>query len=185
MSAPPRAMPRELGLRDLILFNIAAVVSVRWLAAAAHIGPGSLVLWLGAAILFFYPLALAAASLTARYPEEGGIYAWTGHSFGEWHGFLCGWCYWLSNLFYLPNLLVAGTGMALYTFGRRHAALADSALPVVSISLIVLWVALLSKFAVPRERSAALPRSAASPSRASTSWGLYLCSRCCGRSRSM
>jgi amino acid transporter len=137
-------LPRELGLRDLALFNIAAVVSIRWLAAAAHIGPGSLLLWAGATVLFFVPLALAVATLSARFPEEGGIYAWTGHSFGEWHGFLCGWCYWLSNLFYFPNLLVAGIGMGFHAFGGGQAALSDSPLAVVTASLSVLWLALLT-----------------------------------------
>ena len=50
---------RRLGLRDLVLFNIAAVASIRWLTTAAHIGPGSLSLWAGAALLFFVPLAFA------------------------------------------------------------------------------------------------------------------------------
>ena len=45
---------RELGLRDLVLFNIAAVVGIRWLAAAAHAGPGSLSLWVLAAAFFLH-----------------------------------------------------------------------------------------------------------------------------------
>ncbi len=133
---------RELGLRDVILFNIAAVVSIRWLTTAAHIGPGSLTLWAGAALLFFVPLALAVARLNERYPEAGGIYTWTGIAFGEWHGFLCGWCYWLSNLFYFPNLLIAGIGIAFYTFGSRYAALADNGLVMTASCLAVLWLAL-------------------------------------------
>ncbi len=133
---------RELGEWDLVLFNIAAVLSVRWLAAAAHIGPGSITLWAGAAIFFFVPSALAVAGLTQRFPEEGGVYVWTKRSFGDWHGFLCGWCYWLSNLFYFPNLLLAGVGMALYTFGPEYAALADNRAFLVSASLAALWLAL-------------------------------------------
>ena len=144
MSASPPVLKRELGLRDVVLFNVAAVVSIRWLATAAHIGPGSLGLWAGAAVFFFVPLALAVAGLTERYPREGGIYAWTAVSFGEWHGFLCGWVYWLSNLFYFPNLLLAGIGMALYSLFPANPALADSRMLVVSISLAALWIALLT-----------------------------------------
>ena len=84
------------------------------------------------------------AGLTARFPEEGGIYNWTGRAFGDWHGFLCGWCYWLSNLFYFPNLLVAGVGMALYSSGSRYAALSDDPWLVAPASLAVLWFALLT-----------------------------------------
>ena len=144
MLAPPPAPRRELGLRDMVLFNVAAVVSIRWLATAAHIGPGSLGLWAGAALFFFVPLALAVAGLTEKFPQEGGIYTWTGISFGEWHGFLCGWCYWLSNLFFFPNLLLAGIGMALYSMFPANQALADSRILVVSVSLAVLWLALIT-----------------------------------------
>lgn len=133
---------RELGLWDLVFFNIAAVVGIRWLAAAAHAGPASISLWILAALFFFVPSALAVSRLTARFPEEGGLYAWTKHAFGDWHAFLCGWCYWLSNLFYFPNLLVAGVGMGLYSFGGRYAWLAETRAFVIPASLAVLWIAL-------------------------------------------
>ena len=104
--ARPR-LPRTLGLRDLVLFNIVAVLSLRWLATAAAAGPSSLTLWVLAALLFFVPQGLAVSDLSARYPEEGGIYFWTKRTFGEGHGFLCGWCYWVNNILYYPNLLMS------------------------------------------------------------------------------
>jgi len=144
MREAPPALRRELGLRDLVLFNIAAVVGIRWLAAAAHAGPGSITLWVLAAALFFVPSALAVSRLAARYPEEGGLYVWTRRSFGDWHGFLCGWCYWLSNLFYFPNLLLAGISISVYAAGGEYARLADDRLFVVATSMLVLWVALVT-----------------------------------------
>ena len=134
-----QGLVRELRLGDLVLFNIAAVVSIRWLSTAARIGPGAAGLWAGAAALFFVPLALAVAGLNDIYPEEGGIYVWTGRSFGAWHGFLCGWCYWLSNLFYFPNLLVAGVGISLFSLGERYA---NDAILNTGGALGILWVAL-------------------------------------------
>jgi amino acid transporter len=136
------ALHRVLNLRDLVLFNIAAVVGIRWLAAAAQAGSGSISLWLLAAIFFFVPSALAVAALSARFPEEGGIYVWTKQAYGEWHGFLCGWCYWLSNLFYFPNLLLAGVGMAGYSLG-----LSENKAYILGVSLAILWVALLTNLA--------------------------------------
>jgi glutamate:GABA antiporter len=127
---------RELGLRDLVLLNVAAVVGIRWLAAAAHTGPGSITLWLLAALLFFLPSALCVAALSRRFPQEGGIYVWTRHAFGDWHGFLCGWSYWLSNLFYLPSLLLASVGMAATALG-----FAENRFWVVTVSLAILWIA--------------------------------------------
>ncbi|HBY60874.1 MAG TPA: amino acid permease, partial [Solibacterales bacterium] len=46
---------------------------------------------------FFVPLALVVARLTERFPNEGGMYVWTREAFGDGHGFLCGWAYWLAN----------------------------------------------------------------------------------------
>jgi glutamate:GABA antiporter len=138
-SQPGPQLRRELGLRDLVLFNIAAVIGIRWLAAAAHTGPVSITLWLLAAAFFFIPSALAVATLSARFPEEGGIYVWTKQGFGDWHGFLCGWCYWLSNLFYLPNLLLAGVDMAGYALG-----LSEVKIYIISTSLVILWIGLLT-----------------------------------------
>jgi amino acid transporter len=135
---------REIGLRDLVLFNIAAVVGIRWLAAAAHAGPGSLVLWVLAAALFFVPSALSVAALSRRYPEEGGLYVWTKRNYGDWHGFLAGWCFWLSNLFYFPNLLLAGVGISAYTLGPRYFWLAENRVYMLGASLLLLWGALLS-----------------------------------------
>jgi len=112
------------------------VVGIRWLAAAAHTGPGSITLWVLAAGLFFVPLALSVAALSKRFPEEGGIYVWTRRGFGDWHGFLCGWCYWLSNLFYFPSLLLAGVGMAATALG-----FAENRTAILATALAILWIA--------------------------------------------
>src|SRR5512140_669831 len=91
---------RALGLRDLVLFNIVAVLSIRWLATAARTGPSSLVLWALAALLYFIPQGITVQYLSVRFPEEGGIYRWARHAFGDFHGFFCGWCYWVQMLVY-------------------------------------------------------------------------------------
>ena len=44
-------LKREMGLRDVTLFAIACIVGTRWIPAAAHAGPGSVLLWLAAALL--------------------------------------------------------------------------------------------------------------------------------------
>ena len=67
-SAPPAApvLPRAMGLRDLVLFNVVAVLSLRWFATAAAAGPSSLTLWVLAGLFFFLPQGLAVSDLSAR-----------------------------------------------------------------------------------------------------------------------
>ena len=69
MTSPEPALRRELSLRDLVLFNVAAIVSTRWIGVAAHVGPGTLVLWLLAAALFLVPCAFVVADLSHRFPH--------------------------------------------------------------------------------------------------------------------
>jgi len=99
-------MGGTLSLLDVVLMNLVAVASLRWIASAASIGPSSLVLWCLAALLFFVPEGLSVAELSSRFPGQGGLYRWTKSAFGEGHGFFCGWCYWVNNLLYFPGLLL-------------------------------------------------------------------------------
>lgn len=137
------ALRRELRLWHVVLFNISAVAGVRWLAAAAHAGPESLALWLVAALAFFLPCALVVASLSRRFPEEGGLYVWTKRAFGEWHGFLCAWLYFISNICYFPTLLLAGVAVASYLFGPAGIRYSEDARYGIPATLAALWIAFL------------------------------------------
>jgi glutamate:GABA antiporter len=134
-------LPRVLNLRDLVLFNIVAVLSLRWTATAAAAGPSSLTMWVVAALLFFIPQGLAVSYLSARYPQEGGIYFWTKRAFGEGHGFMCGWCYWVNNILYYPNLLMSTAVIATFAIGRSETGLMDNWTYIFAATLTSLWLA--------------------------------------------
>ncbi|MEY2520089.1 MAG: glutamate:GABA antiporter [Verrucomicrobiota bacterium] len=91
-ASPPKAsqLPRALSLRDLVLFNLVAVVGIPWVATAAKAGPSSLTLWVLAALLFFIPQGLAVIQLSSSFPVEGGIYAWTKTSLAKGTAFSAG-----------------------------------------------------------------------------------------------
>jgi amino acid transporter len=135
------ALPRAMGLRDLVLFNIVAVLSLRWFATAAAAGPSSISFWVLAALFFFVPQGLAVSHLSSRYPNEGGIYFWTKRQFGEGHGFLCGWCYWVNNILYYPNLLMSTAVVGTYAFGRGGTGLEGDWSYVLPATLGALWIA--------------------------------------------
>lgn len=135
-------LPRAMGLRDVVLFNIAAIVGLRWITTAGKIGPFALVLWLVALVAFFIPSALAVADLSESDPGEGGLYRWVTSAFGETHGFLAGWGYWVNNLVYYPSLLVTTAAIGAYALGPENVGLADNQLFVAVFSLVVLWLAL-------------------------------------------
>jgi glutamate:GABA antiporter len=132
---------KEMGLLDVVLFNIAAVLGPRWIARAAHSGQSSISLWVFAAIFFFVPSALVIAELSTRFPAEGGLYVWTKDAFGDFHGFVAGWCYWVYTLLYFPGLLMASMAMSVYIGGPKYAALADNKMYLIPASIGLLAVA--------------------------------------------
>jgi amino acid transporter len=137
------ALHRALGLRDLVLFNLVAVVGLRWLATAAKAGPSALALWLLAALFFFVPQGLVVTELASRFPQEGGIYQWTKRALGEKHGYVCGWCYWINNVLYYPNLLISTAVIATFVVGKGESGLASNWTYVLSATLVCLWLAVL------------------------------------------
>jgi amino acid transporter len=141
-SAQPVSMRRAMGTGDVALFLVACAVGLRWIATAAAAGPSSLVVWGLAFASFFLPLASTVVTLTKRYPEEGGLYAWTRHAFGDRSAFICGWMYWTSNLVYFPGLLYFSAGNALYIGGPSWLTLSDSPSYYVIASLCGLSLAL-------------------------------------------
>src|SRR5215204_5677953 len=100
---------RDLGLADLVWFNILIVLGVQGIAMSAHIGPVAILLHLLAAVCFFVPFVNVVASLSRRFPGGGGFYAWIREAFGLFPAFVCGWSWWLGVLFFLPVMLLAAT----------------------------------------------------------------------------
>lgn len=136
-------LKRSLKLWDIVLLNVTAIVGLRWISLAAVGGNTSIVLWIVALMLFFVPQAFAVIELTTRLPGEGGIYLWTKKAFGEFHGFLSGWCYWTNNLIYFPNLLVYIAGISVFVLGDGYQALGENKTYVMIFSLIALWVVMI------------------------------------------
>jgi amino acid transporter len=115
-----------MGLRDLVLFYVVTGISLRWIASAAAAGPSSIVIWIGALFAFYLPLTFSVTELTSRYPNEGGLYVWTKHAFGDFAGFMCAWMYWVCNLPYFPSVLYFAAANALYIPGHPRLGLANS-----------------------------------------------------------
>jgi amino acid transporter len=142
MSQP--SLPRVMTLRDVVLFNITAIVGLRHLQTASQFGPASIVLWLVALLVFFLPSAAAVRELAEIDPRTGGLYRWADRAFGRRHGFLAGWSYWVSNIVYFPALLVSTAAIAAYAGGAKTAGLAESSLFVGAVSLGCLWFAIVA-----------------------------------------
>jgi len=141
-AADPKSQLRKtMGFWDVLLFNIATVLGPRWIAAAGHNGTSSISLWVIAALFFFVPGALVINELSSRFPEEGGLYVWAKEAFGDFHGFVAGWTYWIYTVFYFPGLLLASASMMAYVIGEKGAPLSQDRTFLLIVSLALLLVA--------------------------------------------
>jgi amino acid transporter len=132
---------RVLGFRDLVLFYVVTGISLRWIATAAAAGPSSIVIWIGAWLCFYTPLALSVLELSSRYPSEGGLYVWSKRAFGDFSGFMSAWTYWTSNLPYFPAVLYFAASNILFMRQSAWAHLSNNATFYIVFSLLTLAAA--------------------------------------------
>jgi glutamate:GABA antiporter len=131
---------RVLGRSDLVLLFVVAVFNLNVLPSIAANGGVTIWLWLTSLALFFWPQGIAVIELAHRFPGEGGVYLWAKEVFGDFHGFLSGWCYWTNNMMYVPTVMLYFVGVSVFVLGPGHEHLADSRVFALSASLILLVV---------------------------------------------
>src|ERR1700746_3347962 len=137
-------LKRVLGRFDLVLLFVVAVFNLNVVPSIAANGGVTVWLWMISLLLFFWPQGIAVIELAQRYPGEGGVYLWAKEVFGDFHGFLSGWCYWTNNMLYVPTVMLYFVGVSVYALGPGHQGLADNKIFASTASLTLL--ALLTLF---------------------------------------
>jgi amino acid transporter len=135
------ALIRALGVADLTWLYVVAVVNVNIIPVVAGEGARAIWLWAAAILFFFIPQGIAVIELAERMPGEGGLYLWTKEAYGDFHGFLCGWCYWLTNMFFVPSLLFYVTGVTAYL---GAASLSDNRIFFFVVTNLLLWTTVIA-----------------------------------------
>jgi len=139
-STNPPHLKRVLGRWDLVLLFVVAVFNLNVVPSIAANGGVTVWLWIIALILFFWPQGIAVIELAHRYPGEGGVYLWAKEVFGDFHGFLSGWCYWTNNMLYVPTVMLYFVGVSVYVLGPSHQGLADNKVFALITSAVLLAV---------------------------------------------
>ena len=133
-------LKRVLGRFDLVLLFVVAVFNLNVVPSIAANGGVTVWLWIVSLLLFFWPQGIAVIELAHRYPGEGGVYLWAKEVFGDFHGFLSGWCYWTNNMLYVPTVMLYFVGVSVYVLGPGHQGLADNKIfaSIASLALLAL-----------------------------------------------
>lgn len=102
---------KVLGVRDMVLFSVSAILLLDTLAAGASIGVQSIFWWLFLGLVFFVPYALICSEMGTTYPEQGGIYAWVRDAFGGRWASRVTWAYWVNTAVWLPAIYILFAGV--------------------------------------------------------------------------
>ena len=136
-----------------MLLNVSSIVALSSIAQVAQFGYASLSLFVLAILTFLIPGGLMVAELNARMPGEGGFYLWTRTAFGDLHGFVAAWSYWISTIVWIPTVMLLVSVSCLYIFGDSFLGLADDPVYNSAVCLSVLWgITLLNVFGLDRAR---------------------------------
>ena len=129
-----------VGTTSFSFFVVAVFENLNVVPSIAANGGVTVWLWIISLVLFFWPQGIAVIELAHRYPGEGGVYLWAKEVFGDFHGFLSGWCYWTNNMMYVPTVMLYFVGVSVFALGSGHQALADNKLFTLGTALTLLTI---------------------------------------------
>src|SRR5713101_472232 len=87
-------LPKVLNSFDMVVIFIAIVLWIPNAALMTGAGPAAYIYWGLGFITFLIPGAIVTGQLGLMFPGEGSIYVWTTKAFGNFMGFLAGFCAW-------------------------------------------------------------------------------------------
>lgn len=128
---------QKISVLSLVLLITGAIDSIRNLPTTALFGPSLVFFFTFSAIIFLIPVALISAELASTWPEEeGGIYSWVKHAFGETMAFFTIWLQWINTMVWYPTILSFIAGTFAYLI---NPALAQNKWYLISVVLVVFW----------------------------------------------
>jgi len=134
------ALRKEIGLRHAIALYVSSVLGSGVLVlpglTAQIAGPGSLVAWVALAVAS-YPFAYTFASLSARSPQAGGVYAFAREAFGLPVATVSGWLFALWYVTGAPAVMLIAASYVSYAFPLGREATFLVAAAVLSLAYAV------------------------------------------------
>jgi amino acid transporter len=127
----------KISVFALVLLITGAIDSIRNLPATALFGSSLISFFIFSAIVFLIPVALISAELSSTWSEEeGGIYSWVNHAFGENVAFFAIWLQWINTIVWYPTILSFIAGILAYLINPE---LAQNKYYLISIILVIFW----------------------------------------------
>ncbi|ETO93748.1 APC family permease [Legionella oakridgensis] len=127
----------KISVFALVLLITGAIDSIRNLPATALFGSSLIFFFVFSAIIFLIPVALVSAELSSTWSEEeGGVYSWVRHAFGENWAFFTIWLQWINTMVWYPTILSFIAGTLAYLI---NPDLGQNKYYLISVILITFW----------------------------------------------
>ena len=127
----------KISVFALVFLITGAIDSIRNLPATALFGSSLIFFFVFSAIVFLIPVALVSAELASTWvEEEGGVYSWVRHAFGDGMAFFTIWLQWINTIVWYPTILSFIAGTLAYLINPE---LAQNKVYLISVILITFW----------------------------------------------
>ncbi|MBN9231490.1 MAG: amino acid permease [Legionella sp.] len=127
----------KISVIALVLLITGAIDSIRNLPGTALFGSTLIFFFIFSALVFLIPVALVAAELSSTWAdEEGGIYSWVHHAYGENVAFFTIWLQWINTLVWYPTILSFIAGALAYLVNPE---LAQNKYYLIAVILTIFW----------------------------------------------
>src|ERR1700720_2285230 len=90
----PGILPKVLGPFDMVAIFVAIVLFANQASVIQAAGAAGFVYWILGFVTFLIPGAIVTGQLGLMFPGEGSIIVWPTKAFGNFLGFLEGFCAW-------------------------------------------------------------------------------------------
>lgn len=126
-----------LGVGDIVLMNVVAILSIRQIPNVAPYGAASVLLWILAALGLFVPLSMICGELSTGWPKEGGIFIWVKEALGSRVGWSCAFLFIICCVLFFPMMLQFMLTTIAFCFNESLAA---NKVFIGITSIIIFWI---------------------------------------------
>jgi amino acid transporter len=134
---------KVMGLRDITLYTVSAILVVELMTASAAVGTKTLAWWILFIVIFFLPYGLITSELATTYPEQGGIYVWVRRAFGQRMAARTTYWYWVNVALWMPSVFLIFSGIFCQLFIKHWTEWPTGKWPQVVIAVALSWLVVL------------------------------------------
>ncbi len=139
-------MFKKIGIVQVSLLSISAIVSLRNLPVFAEAGFSIVFFLLLSSVLFFFPVSMVIAELSTTWPTDGGCYIWVKNAYGKKAALFALWASWMESVIWFPTVLVFVIKMFLFTISPFYPGIENNNFFLIFGMICIFWIITIINF---------------------------------------